>query len=326
MKLFPPIGCVAFDENVFHADLDGIHAQTLGDFVHLLFASPSALRNTIAAIRAGDRFVGVHRKAVDFDMGDAIWAGRGQTAADTHRRALFRVSAGAPVDGHLARHEGAVFLYPALAINHRLVAGQSRDESLFAVKLHAHGTAVGVKSKSHRDGFDFEAALRPEAPALKRVDKTNFLFGHVQRFGNLMERAERRVIGDPNRQPSAFLVELGVRRMGFHRGVLNDRNEISFTYDKIRLLESNLNISGAQFEMFSDVRQVGAYDEIHFAILSEIFMKRHAAGFAGFLRLGINGQIFVLDFNQFHGGLSDVLVLRCYSGHRLTNVANLTLG
>src|SRR5262249_62086420 len=35
MKLFAPIRRVAFDENVFHADLDGIHAQTLGDFVHL---------------------------------------------------------------------------------------------------------------------------------------------------------------------------------------------------------------------------------------------------------------------------------------------------
>src|SRR5262249_46604160 len=116
VKLFTPIGRVAFDENVLHADLDGIHAQTLGDFVHLLFASPSALRNTIAAIRAGDRFVGVYGKAVDLYMRDAIWAGRGQAAADTHGRALFRIRSGAPVDSHLPSNEGPVFLHAALAI------------------------------------------------------------------------------------------------------------------------------------------------------------------------------------------------------------------
>ena len=31
--------------------------------------------------------------------------------------------------------------------------------------------------------------------------------------------------------------------------------------------------------------------------LAKSFVNRHAAGFARFFRLGINGQIFVLDFN-----------------------------
>ena len=183
-----------------------------------------------------------------------------------------------------------------------------------------------MKSKSHCDGFDFETAFRAEAAALKRVDKADFFFGHVQRFRDLMERTERRVISDPDGQPAAFLIELRVRRMGFHRGVLNNGNEIPFFDDKVRLLETSLNIAGAQFEMLGDVRQMRADDEIHFAILGEIFVNRHAAGFARFFRLGINGQIFVLDFNQLHGGLGDVFVLRRHSGHGLADVANLALG
>src|SRR5574339_415247 len=103
MKLFPPISGVALDEDVFHPELHGIHAQALGDFVHLLLASPGALGNSVASIGAGDRFVGVHRVAVDFDVGDAIRPRRWQTTPYTNRRALLRISPRTPVDGHFAR-------------------------------------------------------------------------------------------------------------------------------------------------------------------------------------------------------------------------------
>ncbi len=111
MKLLAPIGDIALDEDVLHANVERIHAELFGDLVQLLFAGPCALRNAVAAIRTGDGFVGVNRIAVDFDMRNSIRSRRRQAAADANRRAFFGVGAGAPVNRHFAGHQGAVFFH-----------------------------------------------------------------------------------------------------------------------------------------------------------------------------------------------------------------------
>ena len=159
--------------------------------------------------------------------------GRRQTTADTHRRALFSIGTGAPVDLHLARHQRAVFFYTAFAVDDRFVPVKGGDKGFLAIELHPYRAAVGVKREGYGDGFHLETAFRTKAAALKGVDEANFFFGHVQRFGDFMKCAERRVVGDPDGQPAALLVELRVRRMGFHGGMLDHRHEISFLQDKI---------------------------------------------------------------------------------------------
>ncbi len=119
------------------------------------------------------------------------------------------------------------------------MAGQRGDESFLAVEFHAHGSAVGMKSQRDRDRFDFEAAFGAEAAALSRVDEANLFLGHVQRFGDLVQRAKRRVVGDPDRQAAALLIPLGMGRVRLHRRVLNHRHEISFFEDEIGFLETS---------------------------------------------------------------------------------------
>ena len=292
----------------------------------MLFAGPGALRNAVAAIRAGDGLVGVHRVAVNFNVRDTIGARSGQTAAYAHRRALLRIGAGAPVDGHLARHEGAVLLHATLAINHRLVARQRRDEGLFAVELHAHGTPVGVKSKSHCDGFDFQTAFGAEAAALGRIDEADFFLGHVQGFGDLVQGAKRRVVGDPDGQTAALFIPLGVGRVRLHGRVLDHRHEIFFFEDEVGFFKAFGDVAGAQLEVLGDVGVWPRDDEIDFAVFGEVFVDRDRARLTGLLRIGIDRQIFVFDFDQLDRGLRDVFVFRRDRGHRLADIAHFALG
>src|SRR5207302_8097758 len=68
VKLIAPVRNVAFDENIFHPDLNWVQLQTLGEFIHLLFASPRPLRYPIAAVGTRDGLAGVYRIAIDFNV------------------------------------------------------------------------------------------------------------------------------------------------------------------------------------------------------------------------------------------------------------------
>ena len=164
-------------------------------------------------------------------MWDSIRSRCGKAAADADRWAFFGVGAGAPVDRHLTRHQRAVFLDAGLGVDNGFVARECRDKGFFPVELHAHGAAVGVKGEGHCYRFDFESALRAETAALQRIDKANFFFGHAERFGDLVQRAERCVVGHPDGQPTRLFIELSVGRVRLHGGMLNDRHEVALFDD-----------------------------------------------------------------------------------------------
>ena len=77
--------------------------------------------------------------------------------------------------------------------------------------------------------------------------------------------------------------------------------------------------------MLGDIRQVRADDEFNFPVFVEIFMDSDATGLTGLFGIGINRQIFILDFDQLHGGLSRVFVLGGDRGNRFADVTNFFL-
>ncbi len=178
-----------------------------------------------------------------------------------------------------------------------------------------------------RDGerLDFETALGAETAALQRIDEANFFFRKIERFRHLVQRAEGRVVGDPDRDPAAFGIDLRVRGVRLYRRVLYDRHGVALFENDIRFVEALLDVSGPEFEVLADVRLSAGHDEFHLAIAREILVNRDRAGLAGFFSRSINGQVFVLDFDQPGGGLRRVLVHRGHSRDRLADVADFVL-
>ena len=114
-------------------------------------------------------------------------------------------------------------------------------------------------------------------------------------------------------------------RVRLHGSVLNHRHEVSFFDDKIGFSKALCDVAGAQLEVLGDIGVRSRHDEIDFAIFGKVFVDRDRARLTGFLRVGIDRQIFVFDFDQFDRGLSDVFIFRRYRCHGFADVAHFAL-
>ena len=114
-------------------------------------------------------------------------------------------------------------------------------------------------------------------------------------------------------------------RVRLHRCVLNHRHEVFFFDDKIGFSKALRDVAGAQLEVLRDIGVRSRDDEIDFAIFGKVFVDCDRARFTGFLRVGVDRQIFVFDIDQFDRGLSDVFIFRRYRCHGFTDVAHFAL-
>ena len=83
-----------------------------------------------------------------------------------------------------------------------------------------------MKRQGNGDGFAFQTALGAETAALGWIDEADFFLVHAESFRDLVQGAEGRIVGNPDRQPAGFLVPLRMCRMGLHGGMLDHRHEI----------------------------------------------------------------------------------------------------
>jgi hypothetical protein len=70
-----------------------------------------------------------------------------------------------------------------------------------------------------------------------------------------------------------------------------------------------LDVAGAQLEVLGDVGHRAFDDEFGLAIFVKVFVNLDATGLAGFFRIRVHRQIFVLDLNQFYRRLRCVFIL-----------------
>ena len=122
-----------------------------------------------------------------------------------------------------------------------------------------------------------------------------------------------------------FFIKLRVGRVRLHGGVLDHRHEISFfdtrsdslkpcATSPVRSLKCSATLACAPGTMKSALRY-----------LSKVFMNCDRAGFTGFLRIGVDRQIFVFDFDQFYCGLRGIFVFRRDRGDGFTDITHFAL-
>ncbi len=77
--------------------------------------------------------------------------------------------------------------------------------------------------------------------------------------------------------------------------------------------------------MLGDIGVRPRYDEVYFAVFGKILVDRNRVRLAGLLRVGVDGQIFVFDFNELYRSLRRVFVFRGHRRYRFSDVAHLPL-
>ena len=96
--------------------------------------------------------------------------------------------------------------------------------------------------------------------------------------------------------------------------------------DEIGFFKALGDVAGAQLEMFGDIGVRPGTMKSTLRYLAKVFVDRYRARLTGFLRVGINRQIFVFDFDQLDRGLCDVFVFRRHRCHGFADVAHFALG
>ena len=105
-------GGVAGTQRIHPAQFDRVHAERLGDALHVHFDGELGLRRAEAAERAVGRSVGEHCAAADVDVVAAVGTGGVDAAAREHHRAQRDVSAAVEDDLDVHRHQAAVWVRP----------------------------------------------------------------------------------------------------------------------------------------------------------------------------------------------------------------------
>ena len=85
------------------------------------------------------------------------------------------------------------------------------------------------------------------------------------------------------------------------------------------------DIAGAKFKMLGDIGRGAANHKVGLAIAVVFFVDLHATRFTGRFGIGVNRQIFILDFDELHRRLGDVFVLGGHCRHRLSDIAHFAL-
>src|SRR5581483_6345831 len=111
-------------ERVLQAEFHRVHAKFFGEFVHLAFGHEQGLRGAESAeCRAGD-IVGVNAINIRLDIGDEIWAGRGDGGVAENFVGCVHIRAAIPDDFVLRGDQFPIFgRTPFGAQNNRMTFG-----------------------------------------------------------------------------------------------------------------------------------------------------------------------------------------------------------
>ena len=167
VSLCPVIVSSPDAQGVLAAQLQRVHAQALGQQVHLALAGEHDLRLAEAAEGAAGDLVRAHHARVHLDVGHAVGAAGVHGAAEEHHRRQRRVGAAVEEVVHLGRDQVPVRAWPPCACGcgpgWRLditAMSSSRDED------EADGRArwPGRGARPARPGAEGASSLPPKPP------------------------------------------------------------------------------------------------------------------------------------------------------------------
>ena len=104
---------LAFLHPVQPLERDGVHAERLGQFLHVLLQAEERLRRAVAAEGAGHRLVGVDHVAVEAGIGQPVGAQPAEAGHHLHGQSVRAVCAGVGHDAQIRADQLAVFVHAA---------------------------------------------------------------------------------------------------------------------------------------------------------------------------------------------------------------------
>ena len=228
-------------QQVAPAQLDRVHAQALGQLVHLGLGHERALRSAEAAEGAAGHGVGEHGEAVDGQVGDLVRARHAQVEVPEHLVGRVVVGAGVEVARGLRHHDPTVRRGPPPGVDPAAVALVVADHRLLAAPLAADGTALAaVGQPPRREGHDdLQRHVLPpaERAADGRVDDPHPLGREVEGVGDLLLVLVGPLAGDGHRDPT-LVVDPADRGLGLQVGVLLVRQVVRPLDDDVGLRPS----------------------------------------------------------------------------------------
>ena len=186
---------------------------------------------------------------IDFQVRITIRPENSRECPSGYRRTGLRISAGVEKNFRLFRHQGAVLFHAGLdlALDRVTAAGHHR----LGKSLHHPHRSLRFPRQRDDEGLDFSAGLTA-------VGRTDEICVHphsgernVKYLRDLLAHAERVPRGRPDRDPVS--VNLGDRRMRFHR-IVKDHRELETIFENfIRLGERFIDVPFDQLRLETDV-------------------------------------------------------------------------
>ena len=272
-------------QQVAPAQLDRVHAQALGQLVHLGLGHERALRCAEAAEGAAGHGVGEHGEAVDGQVGDLVRARHAQVEVPEHLVGRVVVGAGVEVARGLRHHDPTVRRGPPPGVDPAAVALVVADHRLLSAPLAADGTALAaVGQPPRREGHDdLQRHVLPpaERAADGRVDDPHPLGREIEGVGDLLLVLVGPLAGDGHRDPT-LVVDPADPGLGLQVGVLLVRQVVRPLDDDVGLLPARGGVALAQ--------PVGHVDV---GVGVEVGPDHHVAGQGG-VDVGDDGQVLPL--------------------------------
>ena len=216
---------VAVAIGVEDAELHRVHADEMGELVHLAFDREIHRGDAEAAHRGRRRAVGEDAIDVAVDVRDRIGPGQMRRAFDHGVARQPRIGAAVEIGAHLARDDAAVAHDAVLQVDALGAARRTVLHLLLAAEHVAHRAAGQHRAEDGKrlgQGIDLAA----EAAADGAADEMKGVGGHVEDLGAGVEREEQRL-----RRGVDDIASVGVgrrdRAVGLGRRVLDRRHLIA---------------------------------------------------------------------------------------------------
>ncbi len=295
---------VAVAQRVVQAQLDRVHAQRLGEAVHLRLVGVGGLRVAEAAKRAGAGVVRAHRPPVDAPVGHPVGPLHERGGVEHDDLGGRRVRAAVEHDARFQRHDRAVALGVGAQPDARRVALAMHQERVVARQLHLDRALGGQRQQAGVD-LDGHVLAPAEGAADARLDEHDALGRQPEREGDLVAVGVQPLRGHVQLD-AALAVGPGQPRLGSQEGMVLPTDDVL-----------GLDVDGT-----ADGRV--AAGEVHVAVDVAVGVDRRRG--ERLERIGQRRQRLVLDGDGGARPLRGDEVLGGDQSDRLADVADVVVG
>ena len=304
-------------------ELQHIHAEFAGDDVHLLAQGEVALGGAVAPVSAAHRQVGVHRAAVEPEMGDFVQKGQGfGPRVGQNRERVGPVGPGVHQSVHLQGHNGPVLPPdPGFQADLHLVAGAGGEEHLFPAE-HQPAGAPGAPGGQAHQRLQQHLLFAAEASADAGLDHPDLPQRNAEHHGGDPAGVEGHLGAGDDHEPALF-VQVRQGGVGFQGAVAHVGGTVFVLNHEIGLGEAPGRIAVGELHLGGQV----AGGVVGHGDLGELVVgvEFGGVGLQGLLHVKHGGQHPVGHPDALEGFLGDVRGFGGHHGHPVAHEAHLSV-